>query len=59
MFYVSLLVFSPLKCRLLSYGGSWYRPLNSHATLLDKYWTKIHLDNLDKNDLNEVCSFGE
>lgn len=40
--------------RLLSYGGSWYRPLNSHATLLDKYWTKIHLDNLDKNDLNEV-----
>ncbi|CAH6790218.1 midasin [Phodopus roborovskii] len=40
--------------RLLSYGGSWYRPLNSHATMLDKYWTKIHLDNLDKNDLNEV-----
>lgn len=40
--------------RLLSYGGSWYRPLNSHATMLDKYWTKIHLDNLDKKDLNEV-----
>ncbi|XP_059110058.1 midasin [Peromyscus eremicus] len=40
--------------RLLSCGGSWYRPLNSHATMLDKYWTKIHLDNLDKKDLNEV-----
>ncbi|XP_064216909.1 midasin isoform X1 [Aotus nancymaae] len=40
--------------RLLSCGGNWYRPLNSHATLLDKYWTKIHLNNLDKRELNEV-----
>uniref|UniRef100_A0A8C4LI47 Midasin n=1 Tax=Equus asinus asinus TaxID=83772 RepID=A0A8C4LI47_EQUAS len=37
-----------------SCGGNWYRPLNSHATLLDKYWTKIHLDNMDKTELNEV-----
>ncbi|XP_036895348.1 midasin isoform X2 [Sturnira hondurensis] len=40
--------------RLLSCGGNWYRPLNSHATLLDKYWTKIHLDNMDKTELSEV-----
>ncbi|XP_040839706.1 midasin isoform X2 [Ochotona curzoniae] len=40
--------------RLLSSGGSWYRPLNSHASLLDKYWTKIRMDNLDKAELNEV-----
>ncbi|XP_069866566.1 midasin isoform X1 [Dipodomys merriami] len=40
--------------RLLSSGGNWYRPLNSHATLLDKYWTKIHLDNLDRKELNEI-----
>ncbi|XP_077018521.1 midasin isoform X2 [Tamandua tetradactyla] len=40
--------------RLLSCGGNWYRPLNSHAALLDKYWTKIHLDNMDKTELNEV-----
>ncbi|XP_019064368.1 midasin isoform X2 [Fukomys damarensis] len=40
--------------RLLSCGGNWYRPLNSHATLLDKYWTKIHLDNLDKKELSKV-----
>ncbi|XP_038966893.1 midasin isoform X1 [Rattus norvegicus] len=40
--------------RLLSCGGSWYRPLNSHAAMLDKYWTKIHLHNLDKKDLREV-----
>uniref|UniRef100_A0A286XYZ2 Midasin n=1 Tax=Cavia porcellus TaxID=10141 RepID=A0A286XYZ2_CAVPO len=40
--------------RLLSCGGNWYRPLNSHATLLDKCWTKIHLDNLDKKELREV-----
>ncbi|XP_007949614.1 midasin [Orycteropus afer afer] len=42
--------------RLLSYGGNWYRPLNSHATLLDKYWTKIHLDNMDKTELNEILN---
>nr|XP_045010044.1 midasin isoform X2 [Jaculus jaculus] len=40
--------------RLFSCGGHWYRPLNSHATLLDKYWTKVHLNNLDKTELNEV-----
>uniref|UniRef100_K9J478 Midasin n=1 Tax=Desmodus rotundus TaxID=9430 RepID=K9J478_DESRO len=40
--------------RLLSCGGNWYRPLNSHATLLNKYWTKIHLDNMDKTELSEV-----
>ncbi|KAM6185923.1 midasin [Rhynchocyon petersi] len=40
--------------RLLSCGGNWYRPLNSHATLLDKYWTKIHLNNMHKTELNEV-----
>ncbi|XP_037699423.1 midasin isoform X2 [Choloepus didactylus] len=40
--------------RLLSWGGNWYRPLNSHAALLDKYWTKIYLDNMDKTELNEV-----
>ncbi|XP_060061378.1 midasin [Erinaceus europaeus] len=40
--------------RLLSCGGNWYRPLNSYASLLDKYWTKIHLDNMDKTELNEV-----
>ncbi|XP_008565442.1 PREDICTED: midasin [Galeopterus variegatus] len=40
--------------RLMSCGGNWYRPLNSHATLLDKYWTKIHLDKLNKTELNEL-----
>lgn len=59
MLLVSLFVFFPQKCRLLSCGGSWYRPLNSHATMLDKYWTKIHLDNLDKKELNEVSSFAD
>ncbi|XP_051017145.1 midasin [Acomys russatus] len=40
--------------RLLSCGGSWYRPLNSHASMLDKYWTRVHLHNLDRKELNEV-----
>ncbi|XP_053314521.1 midasin [Spea bombifrons] len=34
--------------------GAWYRPQNSHATLLDKYWTKIHLENMNRGELKEV-----
>ncbi|XP_063773055.1 midasin [Pseudophryne corroboree] len=41
--------------RMLSTStGAWYRPQNSHATLLDKYWTKIHLDNMSRSELKEV-----
>uniref|UniRef100_A0A8C5QIK7 Midasin n=1 Tax=Leptobrachium leishanense TaxID=445787 RepID=A0A8C5QIK7_9ANUR len=41
--------------RLLSTGaGTWYRPQNSHATLLDKYWTKINMDNMHREELKEV-----
>uniref|UniRef100_A0A663DVI4 Midasin n=1 Tax=Aquila chrysaetos chrysaetos TaxID=223781 RepID=A0A663DVI4_AQUCH len=40
--------------RLFSCGGGWYRQQSSHAALLDKYWTKIHLDNMNKGELKEV-----
>uniref|UniRef100_A0A8C0BET6 Midasin n=1 Tax=Buteo japonicus TaxID=224669 RepID=A0A8C0BET6_9AVES len=40
--------------RLFSCGGGWYRQQSSHAALLDKYWTKIHLDNMSKGELKEV-----
>ncbi|KAM9316620.1 LOW QUALITY PROTEIN: midasin [Gastrophryne carolinensis] len=39
---------------LSSSSGGWYRPQNSHATLLDKYWTKIQVDNMTRSELNEV-----
>ncbi|KAG8444766.1 hypothetical protein GDO86_009802 [Hymenochirus boettgeri] len=39
---------------LSSSAGAWYRPQNSHATLLDKYWTKIHLGNMSQEELKEV-----
>ncbi|XP_077160450.1 midasin isoform X2 [Paroedura picta] len=40
--------------RVFSYSGGWYRQQNSHAALLDKYWTKIRLDNMSKAELKEV-----
>ncbi|XP_008936093.1 PREDICTED: midasin, partial [Merops nubicus] len=40
--------------RIFTCGGGWYRQQSSHATLLDKYWTKIHLDNMSKGELQEV-----
>ncbi|XP_060128572.1 midasin isoform X2 [Zootoca vivipara] len=40
--------------RLFSYGGGWYKQQNSHAALLDKYWTKIKLNNMPKVELREI-----
>uniref|UniRef100_A0A672UWV8 Midasin n=1 Tax=Strigops habroptila TaxID=2489341 RepID=A0A672UWV8_STRHB len=40
--------------RIFSCGGGWYRQQSSHAALLDKYWTKIHMDNMSKGELKEV-----
>ncbi|XP_025949160.1 midasin [Dromaius novaehollandiae] len=40
--------------RIFSCGGGWYKQQSSHAALLDKYWTKIHLDNMSKAELKEV-----
>uniref|UniRef100_UPI00398F5005 midasin isoform X2 n=1 Tax=Pristiophorus japonicus TaxID=55135 RepID=UPI00398F5005 len=40
--------------RLFSSNAGWYRQQNSHATLLDKLWTKIKLDNMNRAELNEV-----
>ncbi|XP_036622954.1 midasin [Trichosurus vulpecula] len=40
--------------RLFGCAGNWYRPHNSHAILLDKYWTRIHLENMDKTELKEI-----
>ncbi|XP_053143364.1 midasin isoform X2 [Hemicordylus capensis] len=40
--------------RVFSYGSGWYRHQNSHASLLDKYWTKIRLENMPKAELKEI-----
>ncbi|XP_068087248.1 midasin [Hyperolius riggenbachi] len=39
---------------LSSSSGAWYRPQNSHASLLDKLWTKIQVDNMSRSELKEV-----
>uniref|UniRef100_A0A803SWY9 Midasin n=1 Tax=Anolis carolinensis TaxID=28377 RepID=A0A803SWY9_ANOCA len=40
--------------RVFSCGGGWYKQQNSHAALLDKYWTKIQLHNMPKAELKEI-----
>ncbi|XP_067841398.1 midasin [Heptranchias perlo] len=40
--------------RLFSSNAGWYRQQNTHATLLDKLWTKIQLDNMNRAELKEV-----
>ncbi|XP_067097253.1 midasin [Osmerus mordax] len=41
--------------RRMYYGnGSWYRPQHSHASLLDKYWTKLQMGNMVRDELKKV-----
>ncbi|KAM7394956.1 hypothetical protein PAMA_006612 [Pampus argenteus] len=35
-------------------GGSWHKPHNSHAVLLDKYWTKLQMGNMTREELKKV-----
>uniref|UniRef100_A0A8C4E8F0 Midasin n=1 Tax=Dicentrarchus labrax TaxID=13489 RepID=A0A8C4E8F0_DICLA len=35
-------------------GGSWHKPQNSHAALLDKYWTKLQMGNMVREELKKV-----
>ncbi|XP_070405869.1 midasin isoform X3 [Nothobranchius furzeri] len=40
--------------RMYYSGGGWHRPLNSHAALLDKYWTKLQMSNMTRAELKKV-----
>ncbi|KAM3861280.1 midasin [Diretmus argenteus] len=40
--------------RMYYSGGSWYRPQSSHAALLDKYWTKLQMGNMTREELKKV-----
>ncbi|XP_042084236.1 midasin isoform X2 [Haplochromis burtoni] len=40
--------------RMYCSGGSWHRPQNSHAVLLDKYWTKLQMGNMTREELKKV-----
>uniref|UniRef100_A0A671LK54 Midasin n=1 Tax=Sinocyclocheilus anshuiensis TaxID=1608454 RepID=A0A671LK54_9TELE len=35
-------------------GGAWHRPQSSHAALLDKYWSKLQIGNMSREELKQV-----
>lgn len=37
-------------------GGSWHKPQNAHAALLDKYWTKLQMGNMTREELKKVSA---
>uniref|UniRef100_A0A665V858 Midasin n=1 Tax=Echeneis naucrates TaxID=173247 RepID=A0A665V858_ECHNA len=41
----------PEYCGLLDI---WHKPQNSHAVLLDKYWTKLQMGNMTREELKKV-----
>lgn len=43
-------------CRTYYSGGSWHKPQNSHAALLDKYWTRLQIGNMTREELKKVSA---
>ncbi|KAK2883458.1 hypothetical protein Q8A67_017095 [Cirrhinus molitorella] len=35
-------------------GGAWHRPQSSHAALLDKFWSKLQIGNISREELKQV-----
>ncbi|XP_073672706.1 midasin [Garra rufa] len=35
-------------------GGAWHRPQSSHAALLDKYWSKLQIGNMSREELKQI-----
>lgn len=47
----------PVYHRMYYSGGSWHRPQNSHAVLLDKYWTKLQMGIMTREELKKVSVY--
>lgn len=41
-------------CRMYYSSGAWNRPHNSHAMLLDKYWIKLQMGTMTREELKKV-----
>lgn len=35
-------------------GGVWHRPQSTHAALLDKYWNKLQIGNMTREELKQA-----
>lgn len=44
-------------CRMYYSSGAWNRPPNSHAALLDKYWIKLQMGTMGREELKKVNAF--
>ncbi len=45
-------------CRMYYSGGTWHKPQSSFAVLLDKYWTKLQMGNMTREELKKVRVIG-
>lgn len=43
--------------RMYYSSGTWNRPPNSHAVLLDKYWIKLQMGTMSREELKKVNVF--
>lgn len=47
---------SPLFLRMFYSSGVWHRPQSTHAALLDKYWTKLQIGNMSREELRQASN---
>ncbi|GAA6099361.1 midasin isoform X1 [Tachysurus ichikawai] len=40
--------------RMFHSGGMWHRPQSTHAALLDKYWNRLQIGNMTREELRQV-----
>lgn len=38
-------------------GGAWHRPQSTHAALLDKYWNKLQIGNMTREELKQASVY--
>ena len=43
-----------VACRMYYSSGAWNTPHNSHAMLLDKYWNKLQMGTMSREELKQV-----
>lgn len=43
--------------RMYYSSGTWNRPPHSHAVLLDKYWIKLQMGTMSREELKKVNAF--
>lgn len=55
--HIQVLITECIDFRMYYSSGTWNRPHNRHAMLLDKYWIKLQIGTMAREELKKVSVF--